>query len=282
MKTGKKFFFSFLVLIFLLILTIPSLAEENLGVVLGVGKKEVNQVSANEKKTLVGEVEKITGNSIIINEKKDNKKTEVILDQATEIVGSNKKNLPINNIKIKDKIAVVSSDSALFKENQNQIRKVIRIYLQPASASAQMKRLAIQGVITNINGSIITLAHQIQRSRIYTINTNDQTQIVIKDVNNPTINNLSAGQRIIVIADKTQTEIFLAKRIHVVPGQATGIFERLPVTPLPPLISVSPSISTEEAEITPEEAAPTATLFPQLSTETPSSTTVGDTPTAKP
>jgi hypothetical protein len=225
---------------------------------------------------IVGDVKKINPGSLVVKEKNKNINTETLIDQDTKIVGKDKQDLNLNSLQSKkNQAAIVTQDSAT---PGAQLKKALKVYVREASTSAQMKRRAVHGVITNISGNTVTVAHQIQRERINNIQVSDITEVKIKGLIDASIADLDIGQRIAAVGDLIENQI-LAKRIHVIPGKAVGIFERLPVTrestdsgDLNPSPSATISASPEETPLaSPVLESPTPVLPSPSLEATPSS-----------
>lgn len=252
-----KYFFTLLTLSFvLLIAAVPLYAQ---------GKSDQAPGQTKKSKAVVGTVDTVSSNSVTVSEKAGNKKTEVMIDKTTKVLGQAKKEMKIGAIKLKDIIAYISTDSATATAGGKL--KVKKIFVKDASSSAQLKRRAVQGVITAINGNVLTLAHQIQRDRIYKVVVTGDTSIKMKSTtatasaglatSSATLASLAVGQRIVAVGDLNPDGGIIAKKIHVIPGKATGIFNRLPVaTPSASLVA-SPS-TTPSASVLPS-ATPSAT-----------------------
>lgn len=216
---------------------------------------------------VVGSVDNITNQTIVIEDKKGNKQ-KTNIDNGTQVIGRGNKPLKLGAIKLKDTIALITSEGTA----SGQLGKVTKIFVQDASASAQSKRRAVAGVITAINNGVITLAHIIHRDRIYTIFTDSTTEVNIKGNENAKVSDLSVGMHIAAVGDLNPTGGILAKRIHVIPGQSIGVFKRFPVaTPSATLTatpSATPAITTSpSATLTPSDTPtiiPTFTPIPTL------------------
>lgn len=141
------------------------------------------------------------------------------------------------------------------KSGKVKVKKLEKIEVREATQSAQGKRHAIQGLVTAIDGSVITLVHQIQRGRVYKVLYSSSTLIKSKESSGSA--SLQVGLRIIVVGDLDGQGVLVAKRIFIIPGKATGIFKRLPIS----TSSATPSASSS--------ASPSASLTP-LPTATPS------------
>lgn len=231
--------------------------------VLGV-KTESSQPPGQTKKetptppqATIGNVKQVTPDRIIVEEKKIKKQTEAVVDKNTKIIGQDNKILKLEKVKPKDLVAIISTESGTPTDGL-KIKKVLKIYVRQATDSAQTKqskRHALQGLITNISGEIITLAHQIHRERVYTLLVDAQTVIKIKGTETASLADLAVGQRIAAVGDLNEEGIIVAKRIHVIPGKATGLFEKYPVAT--PSATITPT-STPSATPT-EEPSPTPT-----------------------
>lgn len=170
-----------------------------------------------ENKAVVGNVEKTTPNSITIEEKKVNKKTEAIIDSSTQIINQNKKSIKLDLVKKDDIVAVVASESG----------KVKKMYVLEATASAQIKRKAVFGIITGVSGEMITLTHQIKVDRIYQVYFTSQTIIKSKSALLSS-SDLAIGLRVSAVGDLDEDGRLVAKMIHVIPGKATGVISKYP------------------------------------------------------
>lgn len=223
----------------------------------GQAKKEEE---AGQKAT-IGNVEQVTTNAVILEEKKLKKKTEVVVDKNTKVVGQEKKTLKLHSIKPKDLVAIISTESAT-ATGGGLLKKAIKIFVrqQTATPSAQLKRHAVYGVITNINNNQITLAHPVHRERIYNLLISAQTVIKIKGITTATLADLQIGQRIAAVGDLNENGVLVAKRIHVIPGKATGLFEKYPLaTPSATITPTSTPSATPTLIATP---SPTSSPTP--------------------
>ena len=232
-RKAKKISLTFLIFALLfVVLTSSVAAEEYLGVVLGVKDKAEGQAVGKNRVT-IGNVESVTGNKVVLEEKKTKQKTEVVLDEETKLIGKNKRLLNLDQIKLKDKIAIISSESAELATAGGKIRKTIRVFVRQESQAQEGKRRAVQGIISNLEGNQITLVHQIHQDRVYQLSFNSQTVIKIKGVANATAANLEVGQRMVAVGSLDENGLIVAKKIHVIPGQATGVFEKVTPTATP-------------------------------------------------
>ena len=207
-----------------------------------------NSNSESHGKASVGEVKEVNPNKITIEENKSNKKLEADVDSSTKIIHQGNKGKgkgSTSSIKKDDTVAVVSSDSA--GKKTGKIGKAIKIFVKEATTSAQSKRRAIQGVVLSINGTIINIAHQIHRDRTNTVFTDSNTLFKIKGVENGSLVDVKVGNRIVAMGEATGSGI-LAKRVHVIPGKARGIFRRLPVSTTSATPSGTPEATTSGVE----------------------------------
>jgi len=223
------------------------------------GNSNSNPSSNSHGNASVGEVKEVNPNKITIEENKTNKKIEADVDEDTEVIHQNNRGSSINrgkgstsSIRKDDTVALVSTDSAGRKEGK--IGKVLKIFVKEATTSGQSKRRAIQGVVLSIDGSTINIAHQIHRDRTNIVFTDSATLFKIKGIEDGSIADVNVGNRIAAVGEATGSGI-LARRVHVIPGKATGIFRRLPV---------STDSATESATPSGIPASPSGSLEPTL------------------
>lgn len=217
------------------------------------------QVKKDEKSSqaVLGNVEKVIGNAVVFEEKGSKKTVEVTTDSQTQVIGQAKKKLRLSDIKPKDMVAVVATPSGTATES-GKPGKAIKVFVKEASPSAQGKRHAVHGIITGINSGVITLVHQIQQDRFYSVAFDSATVVKMKGIPDATTANLELGARIAAVGVPGADGTLLAKRIHVIPGKAIGVFKRQsPIATPSATIAVSPTpTATVSATLTP---TPTAT-----------------------
>lgn len=147
----------------------------------------------------------------------------------------------------KGKIQLIESKKDEISTKSGKLTKLEKVVIKEATASAQGKRRAVHGIVTSIEGSLITLVHQIHRDRVYQVQTNANTLIKSKDATASA--SLVIGVRIVAVGDLGSDGVIIAKRIHIIPGKATGIFRKNPLassSALPsPSTTASPSASPE-------------------------------------
>lgn len=231
------------------------------------GQEKKVENTSPAKKAEIGNVESVSPNSLTIQKGNNKGKYKTTIDKDTKIVGQDKKTVKLNSLKPADLAAIVASESGEATKG-GQLKKALKIFIKEATSSAQAKRRAVQGVISAISGNTITLTHQIQTERVYTLLVDSQTVIKIKGTESATLVDLKIGQRIAAVGDLQANGNLLAKRIHVIPGKATGVFKKYPtispgitltVTPTA-TASVTPTVTPAEPSPTPTEVTATPTL----------------------
>lgn len=215
-----------------------------------------NSGRGNSENVVVGNVEDVKNNEITLEDKKGKGK----VDKQTEIIHQNRGKGGINSIKKEDKVALISDDDEEGTEG-GKAKRLVRVFVKEASAAAQSKRRAVHGVITKINGLTLTIAHQTHRERIYQVTADAATVIKLKGVQDAIFSSLQVGQRIAAVGDLTSGGGILAKRIHVIPGKAKGIFRRFPVA----TSSAQPSASASATPTASASATPEASSTPEPS-----------------
>ncbi len=204
-------------------------------------EKEEEEESA---KADIGGIDKVTENSITIDEKKGKNKIEAEVGKNTQVVGQNKKTLRFDSLKQKDMVAIISTESAA-ATGGGTFKKALKIFVKEANISAQTKRRAVYGVITNIAGPEITLAHPVQKERTFILLTDKTTIIKVRETANATLADLKVGQRVTAVGSLDNEGLLTAKMIQVIPGKATGLFEKNPgaTASVEPTSSPAPSLT---------------------------------------
>jgi hypothetical protein len=197
---------------------------------------------------IIGNIKSVGGTEIEVEDLKDGTSSGKI-DKNTKIV-SHGKGAPISVLRKNGLVALISEDASSSASKSGSPKKIVKIYYEDASASAHSKRNAVQGVITAINGSTLTISHQIHQDRQWTVTVTPTTLIKMKDSASATAASLQVGMRVVAIGDNTGKGI-TAVRIQVIPGLAKGITNKQPVSSG----SASPSGSPEASA----SATPTPT-----------------------
>lgn len=202
----------------------------------GQEKKETTTQAAT-----IGDVQHVTEDSVVIEEKKQGKEVEAKVNESTQIINQNDKTLKLQTIKPKDQAAIIPEVPTSASSQEAD-----RIFIKQATSSAQTKRQALQGVIKEISGYILKIHHQIQTQREYTVIMTNDTEVKIKGIASPTLSDLKVGYSVAVVGDLNDQGLITAKWIHVIPGRSkiTGIPE--------PSAVLSPNLTpTVTASITP-------------------------------
>jgi hypothetical protein len=227
------------------------------------------------KQAISGKVEKINDKQVEVKQKSTGKTEVMSIDKNTKFVNEKNKPLKASNLKMNDSTLVIPETfSATAAAN---MKKAVKIFVKTATDSAQFvssKRQAVQGVIADISGNTIVLTHQIQRERKFNILVTDATIIKSAGIGVAAtgLADLKVGQRIVAMGVNDGLGTITASKIHIIPGQATGIFNRLPITPMPTVTplptvfstpSATPANSPTPTLIVVSTAFPTITIEPQ-------------------
>lgn len=170
------------------------------------------------------------------------------------VVGKNSNKGKIGIGQLEDLFHRLATDSSGLKKELKR-RKLAHIMIRPATPAAQVKRHAVEGMISSINGDMVTLVHQIQQSRTYQIQILPTTIVTQRGATPSATVQLTVGERVIVMGVPSTQGVLQATRIHIIPGASPG-------SPLPT------GLPTTEA---PAAISPTASQMPK-DTETPSPT----------
>lgn len=209
------------------------------------GQQKKNEKSQNGKQQTASPGQGKSENSQVMTKETIVTKKDAMKKQAQDVFSHKK--TKIGTEKLKDLVSKLNSGRS--ELDTKNVGKIAKVKVAIASQSAQLKRHAVSGIITELADGAITLVHQIHRERTYQIVTNDQTIVTIKGVTAATFSDLAVGQRIAVVGNPTENGL-LARRIHVIPGKARGIFEKQPLASPSAIVSTTPS-ATGEADLTP-------------------------------
>ena len=188
----------------------------------------------------------------IQNAKESGKENKMIKNEEKLIDKKNKRGAS----ELKDLLEKLNSESSGLDRT---IGKLTKVKVSVASSSAQLKRHAVSGIITELGDGVLTLVHQIHRDRVYTIIVDDLTVIAMKGEEAATFANLAVGQRVAVVGEPTDNGLH-AKRVHVIPGKAIGIFEKQPLGTPSGTLTATPSVT--DAITSSPTLEPTATPTP--------------------
>ena len=142
--------------------------------------------------------------------------------------------------RIREIVKEVSTQEASMQEE----RQVRRMIAREASTEATLRRSAVSGVVVAVDGSALTIVHQIQRDRSFVVHYNADTVITTKDGSESEIPVFTEGMRIAAVGEPIDGDL-LAKRIHVMPGKASGVMLKQPLATDGGSMDSSPSATVE-------------------------------------
>ena len=213
----KKFYTYFLTVAFLFLIspTIVFSYPQILGKNDAPGQQKKQEVDVN-----VGTVEEVGPGKVKV--KAHGMSTEVITDKKTTILEKpSGKKLNQGQINKDDKIAT-------FNKKFEATNSADLILVKPASPSAslQKKRKAVYGLVRSINGNNIVVSHPIKDDPRYTIQVTANTYIKIKGITSATIADIKLGDRLAAVGN-WDGDVLVVKRIHVIPGKAIGLMQKI-------------------------------------------------------
>lgn len=176
-------------------------------------------------------------------------KSEVTSDLATDFLQnriSERTERKLGAARIREMLSDGATNSA-----KTRGRSLVAMDAKEASRGARLSRHAVMGVITELAPGVITLSHQVQRELVSVVLYNASTIFSVKGITNASAANLAVGMRITAVGLRSE-EGLLAKLVHVIPGNATGVFNKAPVATV--------SATTFPTSTPIEEASPTATI----------------------
>jgi hypothetical protein len=204
----------------------------------------------------VGRIEEVKPGKIEI--KSQGKKIEI--NTATESAIIEKPSgvkLNLGQLKKNDQIAIIATPSVNLASISARLI-LIKSATKSATISAALKptRRAIYGLVREINGNILTVSHPIKDNPRYKVQVIGTTIIKMKGLPSPILGDIKVGDRIAAVGDWSG-DILVAKKVHVIPGKAIGLFGRLATKSATPSATASPS-ATATPSATPKPTATTS------------------------
>ena len=98
----------------------------------------------------------------------------------------------------------------------------------------QIKRRAVYGVVeqkvASDSATVLTLRHP-NNQKISQVVVTSETIITGKGLSSATVDNIQIGNRVVAVGTVDETGKITAKRLHIIPGLARGLFGTQPSTP---------------------------------------------------
>ena len=213
-----------------------------------LGKDDAPGQQKKTEDVNVGQIENVQPGRVEV--KSQGKKFDVFTNESTVILEKpNGKPLSVGQLKKNDQIAIFATPSANATKSARLL--LIRSATGSATTSAGLaaKRRAVYGLIREINGTVLTISHPIKDNPKYQVEVIDLTQIKIKGIAAPTLGDLKVGDRVSAVGI-WDGDILVAKIVHVIPGKATGLFNKVG-TPSATVTATPSATPTATASATP-------------------------------
>lgn len=184
----------------------------------------------------IGTVKDVKPGKIEIENK--GKKLEIFTDKNTRILEKRhgKPTTP-GLLKVDDRVAIFGTPSAASKSAHLLLVKPKK----DATGSAELaRRRAVYGLVREINGNILVISHPLKDDPRYKVGVIDTTVIKKKGIANPTISDIKVGDRVSAVGNWT-ADLLMAKKVHVIPGHAFGLLQKVATGSATP--SATPSAS---------------------------------------
>ncbi len=167
-----------------------------------------------------GEISSFSSDNIQVRENPGQQMKNLKVDKRTIFVDEKNKPIKSSLIKAEHEAIIIASDSAALK-----------VFFASATDSARLlmsKRRAVQGVVTAVNGLTVTLTHPTRAGRQFTVLTDTHTIFTFKNTA-ISLAEITVGSRLIAVGDTTGPDSVLARRILLIPGNASGLFVNHPL-----------------------------------------------------
>lgn len=133
------------------------------------------------------------------------------------------------SLKVGDRVMAVG------RVNEVEMMDARIVIILPAK-EPQIKRRAVYGVVeqkvATDSATLLTLRHP-KTQKTYQVVVNAQTKITGKGLTNITVSDIQIGNRITAVGTVDEAGKITAKRLHIIPGLARGLFGTQPATSSP-------------------------------------------------
>ncbi|OGY23925.1 MAG: hypothetical protein A2Y57_04315 [Candidatus Woykebacteria bacterium RBG_13_40_7b] len=180
-------------------------------------KKQQEELK-KRKAHFIGLITQISGTTLKV--KNQNREITVSTDQNTKYFSlstGGKKKINFGDLKVDDRIAVVG----ILKSETSGLAKMI---VQLPKVKQEIKRHAVFGKVTAIEGNIITIKH-LKKPNTWSIKVTGDTRIKKKGTDLATLVDIKIGDIVAAVGIPVEGEenTIEAKAIHVIPGKFKGI-----------------------------------------------------------
>lgn len=217
-----------------------------------LGKKDAKgQIKKQNVEVNVGTVKEVGNDKVKV--KTNKKDVEVKTNKNTKIIGKpgNTKLSP-GQIKKGDKIATFES-----KKTEATGTPQLMLVKHATDSAKVKKRRAVYGLVREIGADTLVVSHPIKDNPRYTIQVTADTYIKIKGMEVATITDIKINDRLAAVG-RWNGDVLVVKRIHVIPGKAIGLFEKV-ATP-----SAIPSATPSASPTATPSAVPSPVISPTL------------------
>lgn len=197
----------------------------NSGKSLNSGQGGPSSQSDNSNKDNKGSGSSNQGSDKSADKSNSGKNLSITTTSSNRGQGSNSSGKNVSELKKGGKF-LTESEVDLVATNSGKTKKLNSVKVTDATQAAQSKRRAVMGIITSVNGSELTLVHQIHTDRVFKVLLSSTTQIQSKNETATSSASLVSGIRVIVVGDLNSAGQLVASRIKVIPGKAIGVFNK--------------------------------------------------------
>lgn len=192
--------------------------------------QQQTQTVATPQTAIVGNVERVTTSSVVV-EDTNKKKVETKVDRNTIIINDQNKKIDLQNIKPKDKAAIIIKDEYsdqtklknklpyVTKGLKNEVKNAEKIYVKKDESSTQSKRKSTQGIIKQIQGNTVTISPQSKEDNVNHFIVDSSTVYKINDNEKAKLTDLQIGYSAAIVYDVQNQGLPVAKLFHVKSGK---------------------------------------------------------------
>lgn len=176
----------------------------------------------SSNRAIIGKITSIRGEKLVVKEKRGDT-IEIVTGGSTKVFGLDKKILRLVDIKVGDTVGAIATSSPSLTpkastESGTALKQQVaaKLFVAEGSPSAKTQKQIVQGVITGINESLITVLEQQEPEKFATIIATTSALVKTKDNQPVSISSLVLGQRVAVVGVLDDTGAISSLLIHTI------------------------------------------------------------------
>ena len=163
---------------------------------IGIASLAAQADIVSNKVAVIGQVATKGAGTLSITDKKGSSRS-FVTDVNTKIFGSDNAKLSLSDIALGNVVAAIATSSGATESAKAALLQ--KIYVGESSASAKIKQQAIGGILTGVNGGVVTIAKFSKQDQFYTIPLAQGTMIKSLDAKIASSSSLTLGLGVVIV-----------------------------------------------------------------------------------